>query len=425
MSGVCAGRRGGRKGCRAGTGGGGGTGARAGEGAGSGGSGARPYRRLGRSRERTIQETEASEWQGPGAGSRLRNGSSFGIPDGLADHHRVTVLDFACGTGTFLLEVFERVFEQIGGADSGHADLIVREHLLRNIYGFEYLIAPYTIAHLKLSQYLKDKGHVLAGDDRLKVFLTNTLEPIEPQRNLLLPAVSGEVEAAQRVKDQPILVITGNPPYSGHSKNKGKWIKEQIGGYKITIEEDESGTETEKPLGERNPKWLNDDYVKFIRFAQLKMDKIDEGIVGIITNHSWLDNPTFRGMRQSLTRTFDQIYILDLHGSTKPREITPDQMENENVFDITKGVCISLLIKNSNLPKGIWYSEIWGSRLEKYQFVANFDFPDVAWQEVGCIPPYYFLAQFVNRMRHLVTAAARQARSLAPGARPTRWNQLR
>ena len=315
---------------------------------------------------------------------------SFGIKDGLGNHRKVTVLDFACGTGTFLLEVFERVFEQFGGADSGHADLIVREHLLRNIYGFEYLIAPYTIAHLKLSQYLKDKGHVLSGDDRLKIFLTNTLEPIEPQRNLLLPAVSGEVKAAQLVKDQPILVITGNPPYSGHSKNKGKWIKQQIDGYKITIEEDDSGAETEKPLGERNPKWLNDDYVKFIRFAQLKMDKVEEGIVGIITNHSWLDNPTFRGMRQSITRTFDQIYILDLHGSTKPREIAPDHMKNENVFDITKGVCISLFVKNSNLSKGIWYSEVWGSRLAKYQFVANYDFHDIAWQEVECVPPYFF-----------------------------------
>ena len=146
---------------------------------------------------------------------------SFSIKDGLADHRRVTVLDFACGTGTFLLEVFERIFEQMGGADSGRADLIVREHLLMNIFGFEYLIAPYTIAHLKLSQYLKDKGHALEDDDRLKIFLTNTLEPIEPQPNLLLPAVSGEVKAAQYIKKQPILVITGNPPYSGHSKNKG------------------------------------------------------------------------------------------------------------------------------------------------------------------------------------------------------------
>ena len=146
---------------------------------------------------------------------------SFGIPDGLADHKRVTVLDFACGTGTFLLEVFQRIFDNIGGPDAGRAEPIVREHLLESVFGFEYLIAPYTIAHLKLSQYLSDQGHSLKGNERLQVFLTNTLEPIKPQANFLLPAISAEVEAAQTVKDREILVIVGNPPYSGESKNKG------------------------------------------------------------------------------------------------------------------------------------------------------------------------------------------------------------
>jgi predicted helicase len=145
----------------------------------------------------------------------------FGIPDGLADHKRVTVLDFACGTGTFILEVFERIFENTGGADSAKAGLIVRDHMLEKIFGFEYLIAPYTIAHLKLSQYLSDQGHSLQGNERLQVFLTNTLEPIEPQANFLLPAISAEVEAAQAVKDREILVIVGNPPYSGVSRNMG------------------------------------------------------------------------------------------------------------------------------------------------------------------------------------------------------------
>jgi predicted helicase len=229
------------------------------------------------------------------------------------------VLDFACGTGTFLLEVFQRIFDNIGGPDAGRAEPIVREHILKNLFGFEYLIAPYTIAHLKLSQYLKDQGHPLRNGERLQVFLTNTLEPIEPQAHLLLPAISAEVEAAQEVKDREVLVIMGNPPYSGHSKNKGAWIAAAIGGYKFTVETDETGGEIKKPLGERNPKWLNDDYVKFIRFAQLKMDAVGEGVVGIITNHSWLDNSTFRGMRQSLMRSFEQIYVLDLHGNAKKR----------------------------------------------------------------------------------------------------------
>jgi hypothetical protein len=145
---------------------------------------------------------------------------TFGIPDGLADHNRVTVLDFACGTGTFILEVLERIFENIGGADSAKAGLIVRDHMLKKIYGFEYLIAPYTIAHLKLSQYLADKGHALQDGQRLQVFLTNTLEPMEPQRNFLLPALSEETAKAQEVKEKKILVITGNPPYAGHPRTK-------------------------------------------------------------------------------------------------------------------------------------------------------------------------------------------------------------
>ncbi|MEQ1888311.1 MAG: type ISP restriction/modification enzyme, partial [Alphaproteobacteria bacterium] len=315
---------------------------------------------------------------------------NFNIRDGLADDKRVTVLDFACGTGTFLLEVFQRIFDTIGGPDAGRADLIVRGHLLKNMYGFEYLIAPYTIAHLKLSQYLRDQGHPLKDDERLQVFLTNTLEQIEPQKDLIFPAITAETEAAQTVKDQPILVITGNPPYSGHSKNKGKWIRAAIGGYKFTVETNEAGQEIKKPLGERNPKWLNDDYVKFIRFAQMKMDGgefefindlgnlqtikmegVEQGVVGIITNHSWLDNPTFRGMRQSLMRSFEQIYVLDLHGNAKKKERTPDGSKDENVFDIEQGVAISLFVKKPGLKRGVWRSDLWGKRLEKYKAAAE------------------------------------------------------
>ncbi len=178
---------------------------------------------------------------------------NFSIRGGLADHRRVTVLDFACGIGTFLLEVFEKIFDNIGGVDSGSADPIVREHFLRNLFGFEYLIAPYTIAHLKLSQYLKDKGHPLKSNERLQVFLTNTLEPVEPQRTLLLPAVTAEIEAAQKVKDRQILVIVGNPPYAYESKNNGAAITAAIRGYKYTVERlrdasSAKGTSPEKHL---------------------------------------------------------------------------------------------------------------------------------------------------------------------------------
>jgi hypothetical protein len=186
---------------------------------------------------------------------------SFSIPDGLADHKRVTVLDFACGTGTFLLEVFQRIFDNIGGPDGGRAEPIVREHLLEKVFGFEYLIAPYTIAHLKLSKYLKDQNHPLKSDERLQVFLTNTLEPVEPQKHLLLPAVTAEVEAAQRVKDQEILVIVGNPPYAYESRNNGAFITGAIGEYRYTWERPKNvltggsdATLERRPLGERNPR---------------------------------------------------------------------------------------------------------------------------------------------------------------------------
>ncbi len=299
---------------------------------------------------------------------------SFGIREGLADSKRVTVLDFACGTGTFLLEVFQRIFDNIGGADKGRADPIVREHILKNIYGFEYLIAPYTIAHLKLSQFLRDRGHPLKDNERLQVFLTNTLEPIEPQKNFLLPAISAEVEAAQAVKEKPILVILGNPPYSGHSKNKGAWITTAIAAYR------EGFPELSKPA---QGKWLQDDYVKFIRFAQMKMDAVEEGIVGVITNHSWLDNPTFKGMRKSLLETFDQILIVNLHGNSKKKERTPDGDDDENVFDIEQGVAISIFVKSGSANgRSIKHVDLWGRRTNKYKAAARESLSSVLWKEI-------------------------------------------
>ncbi len=184
-------------------------------------------------------------------------------------------------------------------------------------------------------------------------------------------------------------MITGNPPYAGHSKNKGAWISAAIDEYKFVWERDDAGREVRRPLGEKNPKWLQDDYVKFIRFAQMKMDSVEEGVVGIITNHSWLDNPTFRGMRQSLSRSFEQIYALDLHGSSKPKEPTPSGVSNENVFDIQKGVAVTFLIKNPNLARRISFAEVWGSRLEKYQVCAEASFANVDWRSTHCAAPYY------------------------------------
>ncbi|GAA5265212.1 hypothetical protein ACOSOMT5_P1637 [Acidiphilium sp. MT5] len=314
---------------------------------------------------------------------------SFGITDGLADHKRVTLLDFATGTGTFLLEALEKMFETIGPSHAKRV-MLVREHVLRNVFGFEYLIAPYTIAHLKLSQYLKDKGVGLTGHERLGIYLTNTLEPIAAQQNFLLPALSKEADVAQEIKDKPILVITGNPPYSGHSRNNGVDAKRSIDAYKIV-----DGAR----LAERNSKWLNDDYVKFIRFAQMKIDAAEEGIVGIITNHSFLDNPTFRGMRQSLMVSFNKIYVLDLHGNAKKNQRNPDGSKDENVFDIEQGVAVSLFVKSRKPTNhSVYRADLFGTRSAKYEACARTEFSDINWKVVVPSAPFYlFQINDVNR----------------------------
>ncbi len=335
----------------------------------------------------------------------------FNIKDGLADREKVTVLDFATGTGTFLLEIFKNIFEKLP-PKSGKQNLIIKEHILKNLYGFEYLIAPYTIAHLKLSQFLIDNGYIFDNNERLQIYLANTLEPVSPSYNAFIPALSEESKLAKDVKEKPILVITGNPPYSGHSQNPSwkikksyknnkevskkvlTWIGEQIEKYKFV---------DSKPLGEKNPKWLQDDYVKFIRFAQHKMEEVDEGIVGIITNHSFLDNPTFRGMRQSLMNTFDEMYFLDLHGNAKKKEKTPDGGKDENVFDIEQGVCISILIKNNKSSDShqckIYHSDFWGLREEKYKNCVIYNFKDVIWEELKPQLPFYFFVSYDDSLK--------------------------
>lgn len=307
--------------------------------------------------------------------------NTFKLSKGFADRNKVTILDFATGTGTFLLEVFKIILENIPKESPEKRKMIIQDHILKNLYGFEYLIAPYTIAHLKLSQFLKENGYEFQDNDRLQVFLTNTLEPVDKQTKVpFMPQLSKETRAAQKIKDTPILVITGNPPYSGVSKNNGTWISEQIDKYKFV-----DGA----PLNERKH-WLNDDYVKFIRFAQDKIDKAEHGIVGIITNHSFLDNPTFRGMRQSLMNTFDQLYFIDLHGNSSKKETTPEGKKDENVFDIKQGVCISILVKKQGLKKGVFHTDFWGLRSGKYENCLNNSLETLDFKELIPNSPFYF-----------------------------------
>lgn len=238
----------------------------------------------------------------------------FDKKDGFASQS-VTVLDPAAGTLTFLAEAAKLALDEfISKYGEGKKSGFIKEHILKNFYAFELMMAPYAIGHLKMSFLLEELGYKLQSDDRFKLYLTNTLEMAELAQTELpgMVSLSEESHLAGKVKkEQPILVILGNPPYSGHSTN----VYDEVKAYYHV---------DGKPLGEKNPKWLQDDYVKFIRFAQWKIDQAGEGVLGFITNHSYLDNPTFRGMRQSLMQSFDEIYLLDLHGNSLKKEQCPD-----------------------------------------------------------------------------------------------------
>jgi very-short-patch-repair endonuclease len=270
----------------------------------------------------------------------------FDLPDGLADEH-VTLLDPAGGTLTFPAEAIKLAIQEFTAKyGAGGKANFVREHILPHFYAFELMMAPYAIGHMKIGFLLEALGVPLREGDRFQLYLTNTLE-MEDLAQIEIPGLSSLSEESHRAalvkKDKPILVILGNPPYSGISANQNEWTER-------LLKKDPDGAQSYytvdgRPLGERNPKWLQDDYVKFLRFAQWKIHKAGRGIVAMITNHGYLDNPTFRGMRQSLTRTFDDIYVLDLHGSSLKRETAPDGGLDENVFDIRQGVATALLVK--------------------------------------------------------------------------------
>ena len=317
-------------------------------------------------------------------------------PLGLAEDD-VHVLDPAIGTGTFFWITFLVVLNEL--KNSGLKGLIykkIQDHILKHFYGFEILITPYVISHLKLTDLLERWYYKFKDKDRVQVYLTNTLEPSEIPGDLpFMREITVESRMAHEIKmNKPILVIMGNPPYSGISSNKGKWIDDLLKkGYKrVDGSKDDGYYKVDgKPLGEKNPKWLQDDYVKFIRFAQWKIDQNGEGVLGFITNHSYIDNPTFRGMRESLLESFDRIYILNLHGNALKKETCPDGSKDENVFDIKQGVAIALYIKNSKLKdKKVFYADLYGLREYKYQWLDRHTINNVNWQEIKPVSPYYF-----------------------------------
>lgn len=300
------------------------------------------------------------------------------------EYHKVQILDPATGTGTFLAEVVKKIHSKMEG-QQGAWQSYVEEHLLPRLNGFEFMMAPYAVAHLKLDMILGDTGYKATKDKRLRVFLTNSLEEHDPDTGTLFSQwLTQEANEANFVKrDTPVMVMIGNPPYSGISTNNGEWITSLIEDYKYI-----DGVH----FNERKH-WLNDDYVKFIRLAEEYVNKNEFGILAYINNHSFIDNPTFRCMRYHLMNSFDKIYILNLHGNSKTGGICPDGSKDENVFDIQQGVSINIFVKDGS-AKGklasVFYHELFGKRTEKYDFLNSHNFRDVAFEKINPNAPYYF-----------------------------------
>jgi hypothetical protein len=310
----------------------------------------------------------------------------------------VKVLDPAVGTGTFLSLVYlGALLELKNNRQSGMIEDKIRKHLLKDFYGFEIQITPYILSHLKLSLVVQSWFYKLSGNDRIQIYLTNTLEKsMHHDLVSFMREISEENVTANEVKaKENLLAVIGNPPYRGLSVNKSKWIQDLL--HKGYTRPD--GTVDQgyyvldgKPLGEKNPKWLQDDYVKFIRFAQWKIDQSGEGVVGYITNNAYLDNPTFRGMRQSLLKSFNRIYIVNLHGNSRLHEKSPDGGIDENVFEIKPGVAIVIFVRHAGISKQeILYYDLYGTREQKFKFLDGARLKTLNWQMLLPTSPNYFL----------------------------------
>ncbi|MDG2449529.1 MAG: N-6 DNA methylase [Saprospiraceae bacterium] len=352
--------------------------------------------------------------------------TEFGLKDGLADNskveievnsqnedartntgykkekklvHKVQVLDPATGTGTFLAETIKHIyhsrFQSMQGAWEGYVD----NDLIPRLNGFEILMASYAMAHLKLDLVLKETGYTKETKERFRVYLTNSLEEHHPDTGTLFANwLSSEANEANHIKrDSPVMVVMGNPPYSGESANKGKWIMDLMEDYK----KEPGGKEK---LKERNPKWINDDYVKFMRYGQHFIEKNGSGVLAFINPHGFLDNPTFRGVRWNLLKTYDKLYTIDLHGNSKKKETAPDGSKDENVFDIQQGVSINLLIKtgrkkNDELGE-VYHVDQYGLRESKYQFLLDNSFLATPYNKVHPRKPFFLLRRSDKSKEH-------------------------
>ena len=333
----------------------------------------------------------------------------FGLPEGLADYsmierevaveqsrdrrttdgmkhekrkfHRVQILDPATGTGTFLAEVVNQIYDRYRD-NQGIWQQYVEQHLLPRLNGFEILMASYAVAHIKLDMLLGETGYQHQTDKRLHVYLTNSLEESNNEpRTLFAQWLSREATEANVIKrDYPVMVMIGNPPYSLSSQNKGEWINKLLEDYK-------------KDLNERNIQPLSDDYIKFMRLGQYYVEKNNSGVLAYISNNGFIDGVIHRQIRKELMRAFDKIYVLDLHGNSRKKETALDGSKDENVFDIMQGVSINIFIRtkaSSSTQAEVYHFDLYGEREDKYHFLNENSLNSVAWQELKPQAPQYF-----------------------------------
>jgi predicted helicase len=350
--------------------------------------------------------------------------TDFGLADGLADatkiqiqspdgksiveSHKVLIVDPAVGTGTFLHGAIDHIHSSFASKPEQWSNYVAQD-LLPRLLGFELLMAPYAVAHLKLGLQLSDLGYQFDSGERLRVYLTDTLQEsfqIPAAEDRLSNLLFGEADAANKIKEQaPVMVILGNPPYSGHSVNNGEWIKNLLKGKDIVTNQPTSNYfEVDgKPITDQGgKKWLNDDYVKFIRFGQWRIEKTGYGVLAFVTNNNYLNARTFRGMRQSLIQTFDDIYLLDLHGNSNKQEKCSDGSIDDNVFNIQQGTSICLLVKkldsNQNFAN-VYHADIYGKQEIKYQRLSQSSISTTTWTKLTPESPDYFFIPRNNEFK--------------------------
>jgi len=305
--------------------------------------------------------------------------------------HKVQILDPATGTGTFLAEVVKHIYKKFEG-QQGIWSNYVENHLLPRLNGFELLMASYAMAHLKLDLLFKETGFKPVKENRLRVFLTNSLEEYHQDTGTLWANwLATEANEANHIKrDTPVMCVIGNPPYSVSSTNKSKWIEGLTADYK-------------KDLNERNIQPLSDDYIKFIRFGQHFIDKNGSGILAYISNNSFIDGIIHRQMRKNLLESFNKIYIIDLHGNSNRKEITSDGKKDENVFDIQQGVSINIFVKTSEKKKNelgkVFHLNLFGKRESKYIFLIENTLKSINWSVLNSkVPNLFFTPIELNKI---------------------------